>query len=282
MSNSVNNLSNFPGNSSQVLSNPGSSATKNSNSSSHQSHHYSLEKNILQCYHEVFHRYQLKRDIYGVASRYYNRLELWIFIMPNIIIQLANTVLPLFLYDNEKYLKIIVSTLAAVSAIWLGLASKLRLGKTAETFKTMSNTCKDLAKACFYKIKEEQFSDLNESYEQKRIKLQTYLEFCEQNEKFEKLANTSNEFVPLWIQNKVKKMKRINDLEKVVEKKERLRISENGQRQDFENFRPLVDGNSQTEVQFSFHNNHGSNNNHNGLGFGKEKNWSEISRFLSL
>ena len=200
---------------------------------------YRKSQNIYGCYRSLFNRYKEKREIYAYAASFYSNLELFAFMLPNILIQIVNVVLPIILMDdaqgpspgstNHKNLTIaennpqkmdltnntnpnsydqlvrkIISCLAAVSAVWLGLAGKLQIGKKSEKFKTISDAYASLCSKAYYKHKESLIEGYSQDFRKKCSELLSFLAECEEQEK---LARSGAAFMPFWIINKVRKIR---------------------------------------------------------------------------
>ena len=166
---------------------------------------------ITTCYHNLFKRYQQKKTINTLAASYFSNIDFFCFTLPNVLIQITMAVLPVFLSDKEpETLKRVISTLAAVSAVWMSLSAKLALGKRAERFRNVAKGYSEMCSDAYFKIVEEAFtsrssgsgSDLEADLEARKKRL---IEFLIKVEKVEKLAKNRAPFMPWWIIKRAEK-----------------------------------------------------------------------------
>lgn len=180
---------------------PGSmtSTTKNSqNSKNNENGDYINE--ILNCYRQLFKRYQYKKEINTIAASYFSKIEFLLFLFPNVLIQCTMAILPVFLFDQPEQLKIAVSSLAAVSAAWISLGAKLQFGKKGERFKNLAKTYSEMCSDTYFKLTEEAFIEKKSvSFAKRRKNLMLFLT---KSEKVEKLAKNGAPFMPEWILKK--------------------------------------------------------------------------------
>ena len=90
---------------------------------------------VVEAYQGMLDRFNRKRELHQRAHTLYKNRDMKIFIVPLMAVQFLNAIIPQIAQAVpalDKTLSIIASSLAAMSAIWLGFQSKKRYSLTME------------------------------------------------------------------------------------------------------------------------------------------------------
>ena len=173
-------------------------------------------------YNGLTRRFSLRKKTYLMAYAYYHRLNLFLFIIPLMLIQVFVASSPLYLKDTEtsNIHSIISSSVAAASALWIGLQTKLKWAEYSEKYQSAGHLYTFLLDATWYRQKifhidvervakpvegEEddgfsrngvQFLCSDEDCKKHFLELQKYMRDIE---KLEKNTMDNTPLAPLWI-----------------------------------------------------------------------------------
>ena len=106
---------------------------------------------VLEAYQGMLDRFNRKRELHQRAHTLYKNRDMKVFTIPLMAIQLLNAILPQIaqaIPSIAKVLSIIASTLAAMSAIWLGFQAKKRYAERSESHKNAASIFQHLAVLC--------------------------------------------------------------------------------------------------------------------------------------
>ena len=172
--------------------------------------------NVIEGYQIMLDRFNRKRELHHRAHTLYKNRDMKVFTIPLMAVQLMNAILPQISQVVPKYDKIIgiiASTLAAISAIWLGFQAKKRYAERSESHKNAASIYQHLAVLC---MNEKQKAKLkNENDEQK------FLMFQETAQNLEGKAKDDENLVPIRIIKALKCEKEKQNMKKEEGKKEK-------------------------------------------------------------
>lgn len=170
---------------------------------------------VVEGYQGMLDRFNRKRELHHRAHTLYKNRDMKVFTIPLMAVQLINAVLPQIsqaIPSHDKVLGIVASTLAAISAIWLGFQAKKRYAERSESHKNAASIYQHLAVLC---MNEKQKAKVkNENDEQK------FLAFQDMAQNLEGKAKDDENLVPVRI---VKAFKREKDREKKKGKSQSLK-----------------------------------------------------------
>ena len=164
---------------------------------------------VVDGYQGMLDRFNRKRELHHRAHTLYKNRDMKVFTIPLMAVQLVNAILPQIsqaIPDYDKLLGIIASTLAAISAIWLGFQAKKRYAERSESHKNAASIYQHLAVLCMNERQKAKLTNENDE--------QTFLRFQEMAQNLEGKAKDDENLVPVRI---VKALK----LEKEKEKKKK-------------------------------------------------------------
>lgn len=106
-------------------------------------------------YNSLNRRFTLRKKTYLMSCAYYHRLNLFVFIIPLMLIQVFVASSPLYLKDTEtsKIHSVVSSAVAAVSALWIGLQTKLKWAEYSEKYQSAGHLYTYLLDMTWYKRK---------------------------------------------------------------------------------------------------------------------------------
>ena len=172
--------------------------------------------NVIEGYQSMLDRFNRKRELHHRAHTLYKNRDMKVFTIPLMAVQLMNAILPQISQVVPKYDKlfgIIASTLAAISAIWLGFQAKKRYAERSESHKNAASIYQHLAVLC---MNEKQKAKLkNENDEQK------FLMFQETAQNLEGKAKDDENLVPIRIIKALKREKEKQNMKKEEGRKEK-------------------------------------------------------------
>ena len=181
---------------------------------------------VVEGYQGMLDRFNRKRELHHRAHTLYKNRDMKVFTIPLMAVQLVNAILPQIsqaIPSHDKLLGIVASTLAAISAIWLGFQAKKRYAERSESHKNAASIYQHLAVLCM--VEKQKAKVKNENDEEK------FLTFQDMAQNLEGKAKDDENLVPVRI---VKAYKREKDKEKkkakvepLQEKEEKVTIPEN-------------------------------------------------------
>ena len=181
---------------------------------------------VVEGYQGMLDRFNRKRELHHRAHTLYKNRDMKVFTIPLMAVQLVNAILPQIsqaIPSHDKLLGIVASTLAAISAIWLGFQAKKRYAERSESHKNAASIYQHLAVLCM--AEKQKAKVKNENDEEK------FLTFQDMAQNLEGKAKDDENLVPVRI---VKAYKREKDKEKkkakvepLQEKEEKVTIPEN-------------------------------------------------------
>ena len=181
---------------------------------------------VVEGYQGMLDRFNRKRELHHRAHTLYKNRDMKVFTIPLMAVQLVNAILPQIsqaIPSHDKLFGIVASTLAAISAIWLGFQAKKRYAERSESHKNAASIYQHLAVLCM--VEKQKAKVKNENDEAK------FLAFQVMAQNLEGKAKDDENLVPVRI---VKAYKREKDKEKkkakvepLQEKEEKVTIQEN-------------------------------------------------------
>ena len=201
-------------------------------------------------YKTLDQRYNRKKHIYQHAGQHYKKKVVFYFIIPLLILQLGNAIIPSFFqtenpdgtFDEEtkkngKMLRVLTTCISALTAAWLGLQARLKWGMKAEQFNRAAATYHLLQSNAFYKRKEA-YARIgnNVSDEELANEMPEYLSFMEYSAKLENYAVEGCPIPPDYIVASVTLKQKAKIAQENLDAKER----KNSGRQVLQNHRPLA------------------------------------------
>ena len=173
---------------------------------------------VVEDYQRMMERFNRKRELHHRAHTLYKNRDMKVFTIPLMAVQLINAILPQIsqaIPSHDKLFGIVASTLAAISAIWLGFQAKKRYAERSESHKNAASIYQHLAVLC---MNEKQKAKVkNENDEQK------FLAFQDMAQNLEGKAKDDENLVPVRI---VKAYKREKDRDKKKGKIQSLKQKE--------------------------------------------------------
>ena len=170
---------------------------------------------VIEGYQGMLDRFNRKRELHHRAHTLYKNRDVKVFTIPLMAIQLLNAILPQLsqaIPQYDKVLGIIASTLAAISAIWLGFQAKKRYAERSESHKNAASIFQHLA---VLSMVEKQKAKLRNDNDE-----QAYLTFQDMVQNLEGKAKDDENLVPARIVQAVKREK-----ERENEKAKRKEVS---------------------------------------------------------
>ena len=145
-------------------------------------------------YQSMLDRFNRKRELHHRAHTLYKNRDMKVFTIPLMVVQLLNAILPQLseaLPDYSKILGIISSTLAAISAIWLGFQAKKRYAERSESHKNAASIFQHLA---VLSMNERQKAEMTKDNDEKK-----FLAFQDMVQNLEGKAKDDENLVPIRI-----------------------------------------------------------------------------------
>ena len=106
---------------------------------------------VEQRFLALYRRYKKKKRIFQKAAWFYKALEIFVFMIPLLLIQLLAAIAPSIIPDDKStLLKKVSTTLAAVTAIVIAADNKLNWAGKHERFAVSANGYTTLAEKAFY------------------------------------------------------------------------------------------------------------------------------------
>ena len=201
-------------------------------------------KDTFEAYRNLAARFVKKKLIYLASAKRFNNLDLFIFTIPLLIMQVANVIIPTILgtFDwpqdktgvgkddgkfNAKILKVVSTCISAVSASWIAAQARFDYGKLSEKYSSIATTYDLLASNSFVEMtKVNLLNDMNE-----REAKEKFAKFLDAAAKIEKNAVAGVKFPPYYIEQMVMKkytMRKGND-EKLIRKIKDMTIDNKNQ-----------------------------------------------------
>ena len=181
---------------------------------------------VVEDYQRMMERFNRKRELHHRAHTLYKNRDMKVFTIPLMAVQLINAILPQIsqaIPSYDKLLGIVASTLAAISAIWLGFQAKKRYAERSESHKNAASIYQHLAVLC---MNEKQRAKVkNENDEQK------FLAFQDMAQNLEGKAKDDENLVPVRIVKAYKREKdrdnKKGNIKSLKQKEEKLNIEAN-------------------------------------------------------
>ena len=196
-------------------------------------------KDTFEAYRNLAARFVKKKLIYLASAKRFNNLDLFIFTIPLLIMQVANVIIPTILGTfghsdenesmkiNAKILKVVSTCISAVSASWIAAQARFDYGKLSEKYSSIATTYDLLASNSFVEMtKVNLLNDVNE-----REAKEKFAKFLDAAAKIEKNAVAGVKFPPYYIEQMVMKkytMRKGND-EKLIRKIKDMTIDNKNQ-----------------------------------------------------
>ena len=172
----------------------------------------------VEGYQGMLDRFNRKRELHHRAYTLYKNRDMKVFTIPLMAVQLINAILPQIsqaIPSQDKLLGIVASTLAAISAIWLGFQAKKRYAERSESHKNAASIYQHLAVLC---MNEKQRAKVKKENDE-----QKFLAFQDMVQNLEAKAKDDENLVPVRI---VKAYKREKDRDKKKGKSQSLKQKE--------------------------------------------------------
>ena len=179
---------------------------------------------VVEAYQGMLDRFNRKRELHQRAHTLYKNRDMKIFIVPLMAVQFLNAIIPQIAQAVpalDKTLSIIASSLAAMSAIWLGFQSKKRYSERAESHKNAASIYQHLAVLTMVEKQKEKMTNAND--------LPKFFAFQDMVQNLEGKAKDDENLVPVRISKAIKREKELelekgnkNDAPNKSEEKEEL------------------------------------------------------------
>ena len=102
--------------------------------------HIKTGEKIEEIFLNLAKRFENKKNVYNVASGYLKMIDMCVFTIPLLLLQIMNAILPVSIPDEDtKTLKTITTIVAAVSAGMIGLQARLRLQEMTEKYSNAAS-----------------------------------------------------------------------------------------------------------------------------------------------
>jgi len=176
---------------------------------------------VVEAYQDMLDRFNRKRELHQRAHTLYKNREMKIFTIPLMAVQLCNAILPQIgqaLPDYSKVFNIITSSLAAISAIWLGFHAKKRYSERSESHKNAASIFQHMA---VLTMVEKQRAKMENDNDEKK-----FFAFQDMVQNLEGKAKDDENLVPARIVNAMKREKEREKEKDAKKKKEEARKSE--------------------------------------------------------
>ena len=172
----------------------------------------SLYETPNQAYTQLWKRFSRKKSLYYLSSERFHKFDLFIFVIPLLIFQICNAVLPTALKNEPETARIVTTILAAISAAFIAAQGKLRFGEIAEQYANVAMTYNNLVADAYFMMTQSdtvEKSKLNKNKNGKHGKcyrkgFRDLIYFLKETQKMEKNSKTGCPVVPLSIQKKIK------------------------------------------------------------------------------
>lgn len=145
-------------------------------------------------YINLWNRFSRKEKLYNKNAAKYRKLDICLFTVPLLILQVMNAIFPAVFEDNAVAVKTIATTLSAISAAFIAAQGKLRFGEISEQFSNISRTYRLLVSECYFYI-----TYCNLSGEEGQVEAQNFsqlLKFLNVSQKVEKVAKDGMDHLP--------------------------------------------------------------------------------------
>ena len=169
-----------------------------------------LDDETLQAYKQLWQRFSRKKMVFNLAAQHFRILETTIFILPLLLLQITNAVIPHYL--GESAANPTTSTIAAISAGWIALQSKVRWGELSQKYENLAGTYGLLVSEAYFKMTQHQIRSNDISKEESDANMLSFLEYCQN---LEKNARAGVPVVPRYIEKKVANLEARNQLKKL-------------------------------------------------------------------
>jgi len=169
----------------------------------------------------MWDRFKRKQNLHQRAFRMFKDRDFYFFVIPLMVIQLLNTILPQIAQvfpENgmaNKILSVMVSSLAAVSAVWVGFQAKLRHADLSGGHKNAASIYQHLAVLAMVEI---QKAKMMKDYDK-----ENFFTFHDMAHNLEGKAKDDDYLVPL----KIKREKELDDIRKICKQDRKVSHEEN-------------------------------------------------------
>jgi hypothetical protein len=170
---------------------------------------------VIEGYQSMLDRFNRKRELHHRAHTLYKNRDIKVFTIPLMVVQLLNAILPQISQVVPTYSKligIIASTLAAISAIWLGFQAKKRYAERSESHKNAASIFQHLAVLSMNEKQKAKMKNINDENQ--------FLTFQEMAQNLEGKAKDDENLVPVRIVKAVKREKEKENMKKQDGRKE--------------------------------------------------------------
>ena len=183
-----------------------------------------MKMEVIEAYQGMLDRFNRKRELHQRAHTLYKNRDMKLFTIPLMAVQFLNAIIPQIAQAvpaMDKTLSIIASSLAAMSAIWLGFQAKKRYAERAESHKNAASIYQHLAVLTMVEKQKEKMTNANDQ--------QKFFNFQDMVQNLEGKAKDDENLVPVRISKAMKREKereqekgKEKDASNKVEEKEEL------------------------------------------------------------
>ena len=157
---------------------------------------------VVEAYQGMLDRFNRKRELHQRAHTLYKNRDMKLFTIPLMAVQFLNAIIPQIaqaIPTLDKILSIIASSLAAMSAIWLGFQAKKRYAERAESHKNAASIYQHLAVLTMMEKQKEKMTNANDQ--------QKFFAFQDMVQNLEGKAKDDENLVPVRIAKAIKREK---------------------------------------------------------------------------
>lgn len=152
-----------------------------------------LYKTPLEGYTFLYQQLKNKQTKFDENARFYKLLDLLCFTLPLLILQFMNSILPTFLSHKSENARITTTVIACISAVFISVQGKLRLGEIGEGYEAISKSYTNLVNDSYFELKQCQVYMNSKIYTQQQL-FEKLLNFISHVQTIEKhLSGNSND-----------------------------------------------------------------------------------------
>lgn len=166
----------------------------------------SLYASPLEAYQQLFQRFSRKKQLYNLSAKRYKHFDLFIFIIPLLILQVCNAILPTILKDfaSADTARLVTTIISALSAAFIAAQGKLRYGEIGENYLNVAGTYSTLVSDSYFQMTQANIKKFPNNSKEKIENFNDLKVFLIQSQRMIKNAKDGCPVIPRSIQKKVK------------------------------------------------------------------------------
>ena len=169
-----------------------------------------------QAYKQLWDRFKQQRKLYHDAAALYRSIELHILVIPLLILQVCNAILPTILQNHHFEARLCTTVIAAFSAAIIGAQGKMRFKEQAEQFDNVAKTYNTVISDTYFEMTNCQIRKFSNEVSNEAKNFEEFSVFLDQIQRMIDMAKEGCPVPPLFasLRIEIKDAKREAKLQK--------------------------------------------------------------------